>query len=268
MSNSPLDDCTGIALAVGSVRGIRTFDVDALGRLTAVTRKSVWRPGENTATCPLLTQEQYEERHVEEDEQETGYEVTYHLSGFSSGWLTAGPRYCRGIAHPMCSCGFYAYHDGSVYPTGQVTGVIEGYGKTTVGTKGFRCEKARIVALALAPRRKATWFDWLENGAAILSGASAGHWFGRGVEGGPWWTWVLTAVTFAVSVCLWHLADDRRRARRKHNRDVAPLHDLVARNYPGVALFESVKEMKQAYPPDRGERPSPETDPSFWERSA
>ena len=27
-----------------------------------------------------------------------------------------------------------------------VTGLIEGYGRVTIGSKGFRCEKARIVA--------------------------------------------------------------------------------------------------------------------------
>lgn len=52
-----------------------------------------------------------------------------------------------------CTCGFYAYHQGSVgtgthrgYPGhGQLMGIIEGYGTVVVGTKGFRAEKARIV---------------------------------------------------------------------------------------------------------------------------
>lgn len=52
----------------------------------------------------------------------------------------------------LCSCGFYAYfrgqrnlfHDENT----PVIGVIEGFGETLIGEKGFRCRKARIVALA------------------------------------------------------------------------------------------------------------------------
>lgn len=49
-----------------------------------------------------------------------------------------------------CKCGFYAYsgreqdqHTG----LGYIAGVIKGYGRTLIGPKGFRCEKAEIVAL-------------------------------------------------------------------------------------------------------------------------
>ena len=49
---------------------------------------------------------------------------------------------------PACQCGFWAYDEAGFKAHGTVVGVIEGYGKTTVGTKGFRCEKARIVALS------------------------------------------------------------------------------------------------------------------------
>lgn len=51
-----------------------------------------------------------------------------------------------------CSCGFYAYFDGekNVFAgvLTSVAGVIEGYGETLIGTKGFRSMKSRIVALA------------------------------------------------------------------------------------------------------------------------
>lgn len=50
-----------------------------------------------------------------------------------------------------CSCGFYAYYDGSddYYKDGFVSGVVEGHGETLIGTRGFRCMKARIVALMI-----------------------------------------------------------------------------------------------------------------------
>lgn len=49
-----------------------------------------------------------------------------------------------------CSCGFYAYLNGcNEYASGwNVTGIIEGYGETLIGTRGFRTSKARILALA------------------------------------------------------------------------------------------------------------------------
>lgn len=50
-----------------------------------------------------------------------------------------------------CPHGFYGYYDGSndYYRHGYVMGVVEGYGETVIGTRGFRCMKARIVALRL-----------------------------------------------------------------------------------------------------------------------
>jgi hypothetical protein len=51
-----------------------------------------------------------------------------------------------------CGCGFWAYwtpeQAGSVYrPARPVLGVIEAYGRTRIGEKGFRAEKARIIAV-------------------------------------------------------------------------------------------------------------------------
>jgi hypothetical protein len=62
--------------------------------------------------------------------------------------------------YARCSCGFYAYLNGvneyhmmgqlmSMALTGRirVTGIVEGYGETFIGTRGFRAKKAKIVAL-------------------------------------------------------------------------------------------------------------------------
>lgn len=64
------------------------------------------------------------------------------------------PQPCSGIA-PSCGCGFYGYQEGSCdYYTpgsgeqkGAVGGVFRGYGKVVLGTRGFRAEKAEILAL-------------------------------------------------------------------------------------------------------------------------
>jgi hypothetical protein len=53
--------------------------------------------------------------------------------------------------HEDCRCGFYAYtdprHEEIAYDCGQIFGLIKGYGRTLIGSRGFRCEKAEIVAL-------------------------------------------------------------------------------------------------------------------------
>lgn len=106
---------TGWDLTVGSVIGTRSFNWDDDDKtLTGVAFTVPWESGENTAICGL-----------DEDS-------------------------CNGN-DPACSCGFYAYWDGSddYSGYGKVSGVIEAYGKTVVGTRGFRAKKAKIVALLL-----------------------------------------------------------------------------------------------------------------------
>lgn len=63
-------------------------------------------------------------------------------------------RVKHSIGHPACTCGFYAYTDwNSLYQNSltsvddYVFGLIRGYGHVTVGSMGFRAEKADIVAL-------------------------------------------------------------------------------------------------------------------------
>lgn len=71
------------------------------------------------------------------------YEVTWKLG-----------EACSSVAQPGCVCGFYAYTDiesiivNSYGNTASVFGLVRGHGKVTIGTKGFRAEKADIVALA------------------------------------------------------------------------------------------------------------------------
>ncbi len=50
-----------------------------------------------------------------------------------------------------CEHGFYAYYENSndYYEAGRVSGVIEGYGEAILGTRGFKSQKARILALRI-----------------------------------------------------------------------------------------------------------------------
>jgi len=127
-----------LPLAAGSVTGVRLWHVD-MASAVAVANGSpgpvegvltgvfggVWRPGENVAVC---------------------------------GGGPGGPP-CPGdlVPTPECACGFWAYwalryawrcH---YYWKGHVVGVIQGYGRTRIGTRGCRCGKARIVGLHVRP---------------------------------------------------------------------------------------------------------------------
>lgn len=121
--------------AAGVVTGTRSFDVDNLGRLLGVSFRAVWLPGENEAKC------------MERDDAD------YYRQVLLGGSPTRGPqvRESRRPAHSIVECahGFYGYYEGSndFYEPGRVMGVVEAYGETIIGTRGFRASKARIVAL-------------------------------------------------------------------------------------------------------------------------
>ncbi|HEV2370566.1 MAG TPA: hypothetical protein VGS19_00225 [Streptosporangiaceae bacterium] len=130
-----------LPLAAGSVTGVRLWHLDVTsveamvngtpvlvdGLLVGVFG-GVWRPGENVAEC----------------------------GGGSQG----SPPCDRDIVPaPACGCGFWAYWAlryawrCDYYWHGDVIGVIQGYGRTMIGTRGCRCGKARIVGLHVRPAR-------------------------------------------------------------------------------------------------------------------
>lgn len=174
---------TEYEFAAGSLFGLRGWDMDESGRLHGVTHREVWRPGENrsackgtkTIPCPGPTDltvpamgESLAERAVAPKKhlgrkKKRGY-VSDPLADWERDLLYGAPRQhpcgadltCDGYKHtvstghhfdPACNCGFWAYDEAGFKPHGSVVGVIEAFGKTTIGTKGFRAEKARIVGL-------------------------------------------------------------------------------------------------------------------------
>jgi hypothetical protein len=125
-----------LPLAAGSVTSVRLWHVDVPAAEAALTGTSapvaglltgvfggVWRRGENVAVC--------------------------------GGGQDSPP--CDLVPGPECGCGFWAYwalryawrcH---YYWRGEVVGVIQGYGRTRIGTRGCRCGKARVVGLHVRP---------------------------------------------------------------------------------------------------------------------
>lgn len=113
-------------LVPGKLIGYRLFAVKGI-RLVAMGVGYCWHPGENSAQC--MRQLWYGNPHHSDKIQES------------------------------CTCGFYARYEAYDlndlielgYPLGTsgfVYGVIEAYGQVFLGSRGFRTEKARILAIS------------------------------------------------------------------------------------------------------------------------
>ena len=152
--------------AGATLRGVRAFSVDTAGQLYGLTYPTRWLPGENERRC-------YNYQPTD------GSLVGCPCPLCSSARGDAATERWSDTDHPVClecSCGFYAITDsdneymcsyfGVVTP--RVEGVVEGYGTVVVGSKGFRAEKARIVALVVPKLRDnheepaRSWFDLTE----------------------------------------------------------------------------------------------------------
>lgn len=165
------------ALVAGSLTGIRSFKVDGLGRLTGVSYASVWLPGVNEAECRKSKDGDLMGTYMSSVFARWygggGYYPTYPSSltasieipkvstkvaldpSATASVVEAKPPHT--VAGVDCTCGFYAYFDEEANPnhqSGQIHGLIEGTGIATVGTRGFRVEKARLIALVIKPGKK------------------------------------------------------------------------------------------------------------------
>jgi len=124
--------------ALGSVRGARTFKLGPDDHLMGLVFQSIWLPGLNNAECRRMG----------------GVDKPFYIP-VSKRAITEGETTdLREAPHSIagCSHGFYAYYDGSndYHNTGDIHGMIEGYGEVVIGTRGFRAMKAKIVALSFA----------------------------------------------------------------------------------------------------------------------
>lgn len=149
-----------VPMALGAATGIRALEMDLGGHLRGVTFPQVWTAGENTAVCCVSRA------------STLGGIVTQTFGGgwggppgttkIQSGWVFhddgsvsfLNERFeqvsCGQVAQRGCTCGFYAYYRHGLHTyvnRDRAAAIISGYGRVTLGTKGFRAEKARIIAL-------------------------------------------------------------------------------------------------------------------------
>jgi len=253
-------------LYTGTLTGIRSFKVDDYGRLTAVNYPGVWTPGENVATCrsdaigsiwsPLVSMMRISVETAPAEKKEA-----------------EGPKHQ--VASHSCGCGFYAYYDRRHNPhhdKGQVLGLVEGYGVMTVGSRGFRAEKARIVALVKT--RGAFPFDRLAarcyNRGPLLAGLAAMVFILSTVFGVSyipklgWWEFAFLPGVLAGAALLYLSF----RSLSVHGRTLANRWGLVRRNYPDVPVYRSVRAAIAAHPLTPPAPLDPDSDPDFWTRSA
>ena len=113
-------DFTSTEFAVGSVFGLRSWRLLSQGKyLESPVKHKVWYPDLDV------------------------YQADCNAYGNFHLW--------QEIPKPNCECGFYFYRPEYFIPCGNVMGLVEGFGKTIIGSKGYRCEKLRIKALAYFP---------------------------------------------------------------------------------------------------------------------
>lgn len=138
-------DGTGFDFAMGEVYGIRVWRQDARGRLRArhIDGAPPWRPGINVAQCFSTAASSM-----------TAFITAIYGSSANDVHQFAAATQPAEVPGERCRCGFYAFTTETLesFETGGVIGVIRGTGRTLIGTKGFRSEKAEIVAL-LDPTR-------------------------------------------------------------------------------------------------------------------
>lgn len=271
---------SGMGLAIEPVRGVRAFEVDTLGRLTGVTYKSVWRPGENTSEC----------RRLSADDPAS---VFWLVTASPMPPVLSGDPGETERSHDMtkCKCGFYAYYDGSsdYHTPDRINAVVEGWGQTVIGTRGFRAEKARILALHIPGGKPAKgpalslWgrlMKWIYNHRSL---AAAVFMAGFVVAGAlailatalvasysdpRALLLLIPAALGGVSAWLsWKSLDWASQQSYRQTNLPAALVEKVRRNYPDVPVFDTFEAMVKAFPPDKGQEPSPETDPDFWTRT-
>lgn len=121
--------------------------------------------------------------------------------------------------YATCSCGFYAYLNGVndyIQPE-RVVGVIEGYGETLIGKRGFRASKAKILALAPVVPNSVTFSPDTQSRLYVN-----GTYVGR------------ATISVLGSVDVGWASE--------------PDWDLIRENYPDAAIFDDPEKMFLEFP--------------------
>ena len=218
------------SLAAGSVHGYRWWTLNPPdlnrnpfaentswnpGRLLGQTRQYRWEPGINEASClslPVLRPAVRPEHRPPEEN---------------------------------CGCGVYAYWAPPEIPHfhGQdlwVLGVIQGFGRTLIGSEGFRCQKARIAALHLP----AFQFE------VVLPGTGwHAQWYDvfsqPGLHRPPYGKAPPQEPSMPASADQLNEANDRLRSWQ------AVIEDWLEQTYPGTRVMAERRALLAQYPPFR-----------------
>lgn len=208
----------------GEVTGLRAFKVTKEGKLTSPMRQECKiTPGENVARCDLRSPF-----------------GLYWDPG--RGWVMEWSRDHQ-VAGRHCMCGFYGYWDGSndyvrrpspLSPN--ISAVVKAYGHVTIGTRGFRAEKMKVVGVVLSSTgRSVRWSRyWLVLCAVetviLIANLFRTDWSGVFVAAAFVALWLGFAAGWSWNPLPWF-----RRQKFK-------------RNYPGVKVYRSEMAMVKAHP--------------------
>lgn len=147
-----MTDFSDTPLVAGTVIGIRAFTIDRLGRLGSPSYPTIFRPGENVAECRKNEGGSFSRLNramLHSFYSPPTFYFDDRLLSTEKGARVEAKEPEHRPGDIGCACGWYAYYDGSNEyrsPT-RISAVVEGYGKCTLGERGFRAEKARLVAL-------------------------------------------------------------------------------------------------------------------------
>lgn len=235
-------------LAMGYVLGVRQWSRSGNGRLQGVHSFS-WQDGENVAACRqkhrpphsasarelqaatrqrdalFATIQRVQTKHPKgisdlPPAERKSYEAVY------AEWEEVEARISSG-ALTDCGCGFWAYWalNPAEFRMGEkpIVGVIKGYGKVLLGTRGFRSEKAKIVGLHLA-------YEYVKPKLAKPSPPETS-------PSAPGW-----ASMFAADY-----ETNSAEGVAKMAADEAELGEL----YPGARIFATLPALLEAFPPTR-----------------
>lgn len=204
---------TGPPLVAGSVLGFRHFDLLPGPTLGSVIHDYQWGPGMNTGRCIFAAERRWD-----------------HKSKRTVDW------YGHRAGKQDCTCGYYAYYHpwrSSYASSTRAFGVIEGFGRVSMGPLGFRAEKAKLVAVCLpltAGARVRPFFPVLLMVAIIAWGMTTGDPFVAMFINGP------LAVISGVRLGRYVTADKAHVLARLSRRTL--IHELQTR-YPESKVYRS-----------------------------
>lgn len=202
-----------VPLYTGRLVGLRSFAVTPRSELTGVTYTGQWVDGDNQARCAMSDLSFYGEQPLMKD----------HLEA----WLVP--------EHPVgkidCTCGYYAYFDNNnnEYQHGiNVEGIIEAWGKITIGERGFRASKARIRALVMPMMSPDGLYPRTFRDKLLHRITCKAHW-----RTGHAWSYPYIAKRDGCTLPLFPYPNQ--------------MIEIAAR-YPSAAIFTSLEEAVEAFP--------------------